>query len=307
MDSSSLNFNKFLRPPDRKLLTKGQVSAKRPVLDAIERPEYVGKSQAASDDVGPYVQSAEVIEKVRIASKIAAIALQAGGEAAKEGVSTDQVDAVVHEALMDHHAYPSTLEYLGYPKSCCTSLNEVICHGIPDSTVIEAGDILNIDVTAYIHGVHGDTNATFMIGEVEPEVKDLVKHAEEAMWRGVAAAKIGREVNVVGRVIEKYAARHGYETVRDFTGHGIAAGFHNGLIIPHYDSAPLYSDVIEENMIFTVEPMITLGKQDWDKWDDDWTILTKDKSFTAQFEHTFLITDQGYEVLTDPNAPISIA
>ena len=289
---------RWLRPDNRAPLTPGTISPLLEVPASITRPEYAFKDEAKSDDCGPYVQTPEIIEKVRAASRIAAIALREAGRVAEPGVTTDHVDRVVHEVLLDHGAYPSTLGYLSFPKSCCTSLNEVICHGIPDSTVMEEGDILNVDVTAFIDGVHGDTNATFAIGEVAEEAQLLIERAEEAMWRGIRAAKVGREVNVVGRVIEKYVSRFGYESVHDFTGHGVAEGFHNGLIIPHYDSAPFFDDVIEENMIFTVEPMVTLGSQDWDKWEDDWTITTKDKSYTAQFEHTFLITADGYEVLT---------
>ncbi|MBV7432281.1 type I methionyl aminopeptidase [Dermabacteraceae bacterium P13115] len=285
------------RPPARSPLTPGKVGPLRPVPANIARPEYVGKSEAVSDS-GPFVQDAETIEKMRIAGRIAALALQEGGKAAQPGVTTDEIDRVVHEVLLDHGAYPSTLGYLGFNKSCCTSLNEVICHGIPDSTVMEEGDILNIDVTAFIHGVHGDTNATFPVGEVAPEAQLLIDRTLEATMRGIKAAKVGREVNVIGRVIEKYVKRFGYDSVRDYTGHGIATGFHNGLIIPHYDSAPAYADVIEPNMTFTVEPMVTTGSQDWESWDDGWTIVTKDRCFTAQFEHTILITDSGYEILT---------
>ena len=155
------------------------------------------------------MQTPEVIERVRRASAIAAIALREAGKAAQPGITTDEIDAIVHEVILDHGAYPSTLGYLSFPKSCCTSLNEVVCHGIPDSTVMEEGDILNVDVTAYLDGVHGDTNATFPVGEIAPEAADLIDRTEEAMFRGIRAAKIGREVNVVGRVIEKYVGRFG--------------------------------------------------------------------------------------------------
>ena len=295
IDASS----RWLRPEGRALVTPGEISPLRPVPDRIERPEYVGKEEAVSDS-GPAVQTPDVIARVREASRIAAIALQAAGEATRPGVTTDEIDAIVHDVLVEHGAYPSTLDYLGYPKSCCTSLNEVICHGIPDSTVMEEGDILNVDVTAYLDGVHGDTNATFLVGEVDPHVAELVERTEEAMWRGIRAARPGREVNVIGRVIEKFVGRHGYESVRDYTGHGVAEGFHNGLVIPHYDSAPMFDDIIEPRMTFTVEPMVTLGSQAWEQWDDGWTVVTADRSFTAQFEHTFLITEEGYETLTLP-------
>ena len=300
-----MTVDHWLRPENRSVLEPGTIGPLRQVPSSIARPEYAFKDEAKSDNCGPYVQTPEVIERVRRASAIAAIALREAGKAAQPGITTDEIDAIVHEVILDHGAYPSTLGYLSFRKSCCTSLNEVVCHGIPDSTVMEEGDILNVDVTAYLDGVHGDTNATFPVGEIAPEAADLIERTEEAMFRGIRAAKIGREVNVVGRVIEKYVGRFGYESVREFTGHGVAEGFHNGLIIPHYDSAPHYDDVIEPNMIFTVEPMVTLGSREWDQWDDGWTVTTRDKGYTAQFEHTFLITEDGYEILTDPDAEIS--
>ncbi|MFQ6485396.1 type I methionyl aminopeptidase [Brachybacterium epidermidis] len=287
----------WIRPEGRAPLVPGTIGPRRAVPAHIERPEYVDKDEAVSDS-GPKVQSADVIERMREASRIAALALQAAGEAASPGVTTDAIDAVVHDVLVTEGAYPSTLGYLGFQKSCCTSLNEVICHGIPDSTVMQDGDILNVDVTAYIHGVHGDTNATFLVGDVDPRIEELVERSHEAMMRGIRAAKIGRQVNVIGRVIEKYVGRFGYESVRDFTGHGVAEGFHNGLVIPHYDSAPMFDDEITEGMTFTVEPMVTIGAQEWEQWDDGWTVVTKDRSFTAQFEHTLVMTAKGPELLT---------
>jgi methionyl aminopeptidase len=287
----------WIRPEGRALLVPGTLSPRRSVPARIERPEYVGKDEAVSD-TGPFVQSADVIARVREASRVAALALQAAGEAAQPGVTTDHIDAVVHDVLLENGAYPSTLGYLGFEKSCCTSLNEVICHGIPDSTVMESGDILNVDVTAFLHGVHGDCNATFLVGDVAPRAQELVEVAHDAMLRGIKVARPGREVNVIGRVIEKFVSRHGMESVRDYTGHGVAEGFHNGLVIPHYDSAPMFDDVIEEDMTFTIEPMVTLGSQAWDQWDDGWTVVTRDGSYSAQFEHTMLITDAGPELLT---------
>jgi methionyl aminopeptidase len=236
---------------------------------------------------------------MRKASRIAAQALEEGGKAVKPGNTTDDIDRVVHEFLLDHGAYPSTLGYRGFPKSCCTSLNEVICHGIPDSTVIQEGDIVNVDVTGYVNGVHGDTNATFMAGEVSEEVRLLVERTHEAMMRGIKAAKPGRQINVIGRVIESYAKRFGYGVVRDFTGHGIGRSFHSGLVVLHYDD-PSMQTILEPGMTFTIEPMITLGGIDYDIWSDGWTVTTKDKSWTAQFEHTILITEDGNEILTLP-------
>ncbi|MFD1050326.1 type I methionyl aminopeptidase, partial [Kibdelosporangium lantanae] len=241
----------------------------------------------------------ETIELMRVASRIAAQALQEGGKAVKPGATTDDIDAVVHEFLVDNGAYPSTLGYRGFPKSCCTSLNEVICHGIPDSTVIEDGDIVNIDVTAFIGGVHGDCNATFLAGDVADDVRDLVDRTHEATMRAIKAVRPGRLLNVIGRVIESYAKRFDYGVVRDFTGHGIGRSFHSGLVILHYEE-PTVTTEIETGMTFTIEPMITLGGIDYDIWDDGWTVTTKDRKWTAQFEHTIVVTDNGAEILTLP-------
>jgi methionyl aminopeptidase len=282
--------------PVRTPLKPGVQTPRRQVPPTIQRPEYVDKS-APQRNTDPDVQPSEVIEAMRHACKIAAQALAEAGRHVRPGVTTDRIDAVVHEFLLDNGAYPSTLGYRGFPKSCCTSLNEVICHGIPDTTLIEEGDIVNVDVTSYIGGVHGDTNATFLAGEVSEEASLLVERTREATLRGIRAAKPGRKLNVVGRVIESYAKRFGYGVVRDFTGHGIGRSFHSGLVVLHYDE-PSVQTVLEPGMTFTVEPMITLGTHEYDVWPDGWTVTTKDKSWTAQFEHTILITEDGNDILT---------
>jgi methionyl aminopeptidase len=282
--------------PARFALTPGVLSPWRDVPAHIDRPEYVGRHGPTRGDE-PWAQPPEVIEAMRTAGKIAAMALAAAGDAVRPGVTTDHIDALVHEFVCDHGAYPSTLGYRSFPKSCCTSLNEVICHGIPDSTVIEDGDIVNVDVTAFINGVHGDTNATFLAGDVDEEARLLVERTKEATERAIRAVRPGRQLNVVGRVIESYARRFGYGVVRDFTGHGIGRTFHSGLVVLHYDE-PTVDTVIEPGMTFTIEPMITLGTIDYDIWDDGWTVTTKDKRWTAQFEHTVLVTDDGAEILT---------
>jgi methionyl aminopeptidase len=266
------------------------------VPSRIPRPEYVGKS-TAQEGTEPWVQTPEVIEKMRVAGRIAAGALVAAGKAVAPGVTTDELDRIAHEYMVDNGSYPSTLGYKGFPKSCCTSLNEVICHGIPDSTVIADGDIVNIDVTAYIDGVHGDTNATFLAGDVSEEHRLLVERTREATMRAINAVKPGRALSVIGRVIEAYANRFGYNVVRDFTGHGIGTTFHNGLVVLHYDQ-PAVSTVMHRGMTFTIEPMINLGGLDYEIWDDGWTVVTKDRKWTAQFEHTLLVTDTGVEILT---------
>ena len=277
-------------------LVPGRQSPSRNVPAEIARPEYVGKP-GPSPFGGSDVQTEETIALMRIAGRIAANALVEVGKAVRPGVTTDYLDSIGHEFLCDHGAYPSTLGYRGYPKSLCSSLNEVICHGIPDSTVLHEGDICNIDITAYIGGVHGDTNATFLCGEVSEDIRLLVERTHEATMRAIAAVKPGRTVNIIGRVIESYAKRFGYGVVRDFTGHGISTSFHSGLIIPHFDD-PHSTQVLEPGMTFTIEPMLTLGTTAFDMWKDGWTATTKDKSWTAQFEHTLVVRDDGAEILT---------
>jgi len=282
--------------PPAGTLTPGTLSAARKVPNSITRPEYVGKPKP--DSIPELdVKDEETIAKMRIAGRIAATALQEVGKHAQPGVTTDALDRIGHEFLLDHNAYPSTLGYRGFPKSLCASLNEVICHGIPDSTILQDGDICNIDITAFIDGVHGDTNATFLVGNVDEESTLLVERTEESLRRAIAAVKPGRPISVIGRVIESYAKRFNYGVIRDFTGHGIGRNFHSGLIIPHYDD-PKFDTVIESGMTFTIEPMLTLGTHRWDMWDDNWTVVTKDRLRSAQFEHTLLVTDDGAEILT---------
>ena len=284
----------------RAALSPGKSTPIRTVPAQIERPEYVWKADVQENIGEAWIQDPETIEKMREASRIAADALQEAGKAVRPGATTDEVDRVAHEYMCDHGAYPSTLGYRGFPKSTCVSLNEIICHGIPDTTVIEDGDIVNIDVTAYKNGVHGDTNATFLAGDVSEEHRLLVERTEAAMWRGIKAVKPGRQVNVIGRVIESYAKRFGYNVVRDFTGHGVGPTFHNGLIVLHYDN-PSNQTLLEPGMTLTIEPMINLGGLDYEIWDDDWTVQTTDRQWTAQFEHTLVVTEEGYEVLTLPS------
>ena len=269
----------------------------RQVPPQIPRPEYVGRKRPKTGE--PNVKDAETIERMRAAGKLAARALNEVGRHVAPGVTTDELDRIGHEYLIGHGAYPSTLGYRGFPKSLCTSLNEVICHGIPDDTVIADGDIVNVDITAFLNGVHGDTNATFLAGDVDEESRLLVERTHEAMMRGIRAVAPGRPLNAIGRVIESYARRFHYGVVRDFTGHGIGTTFHSGLIVPHFDD-PAVSIIMEPGMTFTIEPMLTLGTIDYDIWPDGWTVVTKDRKRTAQFEHTILVTSDGHEILTLP-------
>ena len=276
----------------------------RDVPPHIPRPEYVGRDRPAPY-TGSEVKDAETVEAMRRAGKLAAQALVEVSRQVGPGVTTDELDRVGHDFLVDHGAYPSTLGYPGsgrgpvFTKSLCTSVNEVICHGIPDSTVLRDGDIVNVDITAYLDGVHGDTDATYLVGEVDDESRLLVERTEQALMRGIKAVAPGRRLNVIGRVIESFARRFGYGVVREFTGHGIGASFHSGLVVPHFDD-PTANTVMQAGMTFTIEPMLNLGGPEWEMWDDGWTVVTRAGSRSAQFEHTVLVTDAGAEILTLP-------
>jgi methionyl aminopeptidase len=281
------------------------LSPRRQVPGSIARPNYVGLARVPRY-TGPNVQPPEIVDRMRVAGRLAAQALDEVEKAIAPGVTTDELDRVGHDFLVASGAYPSTLTYPGngappYPKSLCTSVNEVICHGIPDSRPLQDGDIVNVDITAYLTidgvGVHGDTNKTYLVGQVSDQDRLLVERTAEALRRAISAVRPGRRMNVIGRVIEAYAKRFDYGVVRDFTGHGVGPAFHTGLVVPHYDDER-FDTLIEPGMTFTIEPMLTLGTIDWDLWDDGWTVTTKDKSRTAQFEHTLVVTDTGAEILT---------
>jgi methionyl aminopeptidase len=278
----------------------GVISPRRPVPDGIAVPHYVAlRPGVPADFDDPMIKDPDTIARMRVAGRIAADALLEVGRHVAPGVTTDELDRIGHEFIIERGAYPSTLGYKGFRKSLCTSVNEVICHGIPDSRALEDGDIVKVDITAFIDGVHGDTCATFYAGDVDPAVHDLGERTREAMTRGIAAVRPGRPINVIGRVIESYARRYGYGVVRDYTGHGVGPSFHTKPTILHYDE-PRATTILETGMTFTIEPMLTLGGADWVMWDDDWTVLTADASWTAQWEHTIAVTDDGAEILTLP-------
>jgi methionyl aminopeptidase len=272
------------------------ISPRRDVPASIARPEYVDKP-APAPFTGSEVKDAETIERIRVACRLAARARELVGSQVAPGVTTDELDRIGHEFLCDHGAYPSTLGYKAFPKSLCSSVNEVVCHGIPDARVIEDGDIVNIDITAYINGVHGDTNATFLVGEVDDDSLRLVQVTRECLDKGIAAVKPGGTVRDIGRAIQAHAEGHGYGVVRAFVGHGIGRAFHSEPQVFHYDN-PQARQKLEPGMTFTIEPMITIGDWRHEMWDDGWTAVTKDRSRTAQFEHTLVVTEDGAEILT---------
>ena len=281
----------------------GVVSPIRTVPPHINRPAYADTGEPESWDE-PRIKSPDVIARMRRAGAVAAEILRLAGEAARPGITTDELDQYVHQLHIERDAYPSPLNYNGFPKSVCTSANEVICHGIPDSRVLVDGDILNIDVTAYVGGVHGDTNATFLVGDVDPISRQLVTVTEECMWHGIEAVKPGRPISDIGRAIEDHAKAHRYGVIRAFIGHGIGEQFHSDIQVLHYYDSRA-SMIMRPGMTFTIEPMISLGTWQHRMWDDDWTAVTADGKRTAQFEHTLVVTDDGYEVLTGGPGAVS--
>lgn len=276
------------------------VSPMRQVPASVVRPPYAG-AQGPELYEGSDVMDAETVEKMRIVGRIAADSILVAAAEIREGVTTDHLDKVAHEYLCDHGAYPAALDYRGFPKSICTSVNEVICHGIPDARPLREGDLIKIDSTAYLDGVHGDNCATFYVGEVSEEARLLSERTREAMYRGIKAVKPGRQLSVIGRVIEAYAKRFGYDTVREYTGHGCHRAFHSGLIVLHYDE-PMLDTIIEPGMCFTIEPMLTIGSARTEQWNDGWTVVTRDRSWCAQFEQTIVVTASGAEILTVPTS-----
>jgi len=274
----------------------GRLSPTRVVPPEIPRPPYA-ESGVPVRRADRHVRTPEVIEKMRVACRAAAEVLQTVGAAVAPGVTTDELDALCHEECIRRGGYPSPLNYGAFPKSLCTSVNEVICHGIPDDRALIDGDIVNLDVTIYLDGVHGDTNATFPVGTVDQESADLIRVTRECLDLGIAAVKPGRQIREIGRAIQTHAEGLGYGVVRAFVGHGIADQFHTDLQIPHYDN-PRATTVIEPGMTFTIEPMITVGAYQHEIWPDNWTAVTVDRRRTAQFEHTLLVTDDGAEILT---------
>jgi methionyl aminopeptidase len=279
----------------------GTLSPIRSVPAHIVRPPYAetGRHERGRERARP--KTAEEIERMRRAGRAAAEVLQVVGAAVKPGITTDELDAIAHEECVRRGGYPSPLNYNGFPKSLCTSVNEVICHGIPDSSVLLDGDIVNLDVTIYLDGMHGDTNATFLVGDVDDETRRLVQVTRECLDLGIAAVRPGGQVRDIGRAIQTHAEANGFGVVRSFVGHGIGETFHADPQVPHYYD-PKAVMRFEPGLTFTIEPMITAGTWEHRMWDDGWTAVTADGKRTAQFEHTLLVTDDGAEVLTRVDA-----
>lgn len=289
------DVRRLQRPP----VDLGTVGPERAVPEHIIRPDYVGGG-SVSTSTGLQIQNVESIERMRTACRVAAEVLLRTGAAVSPGVTTDELDAVAHDTYIELGAYPSTLGYGGtrnYPKSVCTSVNGVVCHGIPDDRPLREGDIVNVDVTAFIDGMHGDTSATFCVGEVDDATRGLVETTREATLRGIAAVKPGEPLRRIAEAIEPFAAARGYGVVREYGGHGIGETFHAA---PHINHCILPEDTLafQVGMTFTVEPMLTTGVATFRQADDGWTEHLVDSMPSAQFEHTVVVTDQGAEILT---------
>jgi len=274
----------------------GAISPRRDVPATIPGPDYAARGRPLLVEE-PMVKSESVIDRLRRACRMAADVLAITARAIDVGVTTDELDAVCHQATISQGAYPSPLNYHGYPKSLCTSVNEVICHGIPDTRPLGDGDIVNLDVTVYLEGVHGDTNATFGVGRVDDESQRLIVITRECLERAIEAVRPGRPISDIGRAIQRHAEEAGFGVVRNYCGHGIGEVFHSLPQVPHYYE-PSASTVMEPGMTFTIEPMITAGSWRHVMWEDGWTAVTADGRRTAQFEHTILVTEAGADVLT---------
>ncbi len=280
--------------PHRAPVRPGRLSPARKVPASIPRPPYAPDAPALL----PAVPPDEFADRMRAAGHAGREVLLEVRDAVRVGITTDELDRICHEACIARGGYPSPLFYKGFPKSLCTSVNDVICHGIPDDRVLEDGDIVNCDVTIYLHGVHGDTNATFLVGDVDDEGRRLVRVTKESLWKAIDTVRPGSRLHDIGRAIETHAEAAGFSVVRAFVGHGVGEEFHTWPAVPHYYD-PSLDDVLAPGMTFTIEPMINEGGWELGRiWPDGWTAPTRDGSRSAQFEHTLLVTTTGVEVCT---------
>jgi len=278
------------------------ISPKREVPAHIERPEYaisgvseIEKKEKATRSIE--VRTPKEIEAMRVVCKYGREVLDIAGSAVGVGVTTDELDRIVHEASIERNCYPSPLNYYGFPKSCCTSVNEVICHGIPDSRPLQDGDIVNIDISLYHGGFHCDLNETFLVGNVDPQHVQLVKVSRECLEKAIELVKPGTLYREVGNIISKHAQANGCSVVTSYCGHGIGRLFHSNPNVPHYARNKAIG-VMKPGHVFTIEPMINQGSHRDVLWPDHWTAVTVDGKRSSQFEHTLLVTDTGVEILT---------
>lgn len=292
-DGDSFPYTGTIRP--------GIQSPRREVPPEIERPDYaldgIPKMKSPSLPWNIEVKNLEDISGMKEAGRVAREVLDLAGAAVKPGMTTDEIDRVVHEAAVARGAYPSPLNYHGFPKSCCTSVDEIVCHGIPDSTVLQEGMIVNVDVTVFYQGYHGDCSEMFCVGEVDQAAKDLIQVTYDAWQLAIAYCQPGKHYKGIGGIIQAYVEGKGYSTVRNFCGHGIGKMFHTNPNILHYRNGEP-NGVMRPGHTFTIEPMICEGTAKNVCWPDKWTAATSDGKRTAQFEHTLLVTDDGVVPLT---------
>ncbi|MDA8822503.1 type I methionyl aminopeptidase [Candidatus Pelagibacter bacterium] len=247
----------------------------------------------------------ESFEKSRIAGSIASRALDEVAKIVKPGISTNDIDKVCYEFINDHAAYSAPLFYRGFPKSCCTSANHVVCHGIPSDKILKDGDIVNVDVTAYKNGWHGDTSRMFKVGEISIKAEKLINTTYESMMRAINIVKEGIQIGDIGSTIQNFVEAKGFSVVQDFCGHGIGQTFHKEPNILHYGEKGT-GEKIKTGMIFTIEPMINIGNYETKTLNDGWTAVTRDKSLSAQFEHTIGVTEDSYEIFTQSDNKVNI-
>ncbi|GMY23190.1 methionine aminopeptidase 1A isoform X1 [Fagus crenata] len=285
------------------------ISSRRTVPAHIELPDWavdgIPKAEPSSDlQHVVEIKTLDQIERMRETCKIARKVLDAAARVIRPGVTTDEIDRVVHDATIEYGGYPSPLNYHFFPKSCCTSVNEVICHGIPDARKLEDGDIVNVDVTVYYKGVHGDLNDTYFVGNVDEESQRLVRCTYECLEKAISIVKPGMRFREIGEVINRHASMSGFSVVKSYCGHGIGELFHCAPNIPHYGRNKAVG-VMKAGQTFTIEPMINAGVWRDRMWPDGWTAVTADGKRSAQFEHTLLVTETGVEVLTGrlPSSP----
>lgn len=283
-------------------VSAGRVSPFNSVPDHINRPEYASTGVPSSTRSSCKKVTVDQIERMRKAGKIARDVLDTVLAHVRPGITTDELDRIAHIRTVELDAYPSPLNYMGFPKSICTSVNEVVVHGIPDSRELVEGDIINCDVTVYAYGMHGDCSETVFVGEVDEESKKLVQVTWECLIKAIDVVKPGQHVRAVGQVVQNHAELNGFSVVRQFTGHGIGELFHMAPYVPHFFE-PNNPAILEEGMTFTIEPMINAGKADCVIWPDKWTAVTRDLARSAQFEHTLLVTADGVEILTGGREP----
>uniref|UniRef100_A0A161N1M1 Methionine aminopeptidase n=1 Tax=Triatoma infestans TaxID=30076 RepID=A0A161N1M1_TRIIF len=284
------------------MLARG--TPKRTVPKNIGRPDYADHPEGLPISEQQMRQSAQIkvlsdeeIEGMRVACKLGREVLEEASKVIDVGVTTDEIDRIVHEACIERECYPSPLNYYQFPRSCCTSVNEVICHGIPDLRPLSNGDICNVDITVYHRGYHGDLNETFWVGEVSEIGKKLTRVTWECLQKAIDIVKPGEKYREIGNVIQKHAQAHGFSVVRSYCGHGIHQLFHTAPSIPHYAKNKAVG-VMKAGHCFTIEPMISQGTWRDDMWPDKWTAVTADGLLSAQFEHTLLVTATGVEILT---------